>query len=150
MYTRIWPSGITHVFLKHTLWSPISTHVGTDPPAKPSSVSACQNPTHFFKAHPNISSSVWPALVTPVKNNIASSNIALVSFLRPLSHKACVICFCITSLIDPKQLGNSSIAWICIFIMIPGSVLNVRGTSKVLYFWVTKNWRSGKFKGVDT
>lgn len=52
--------------------------------------------------------------------------------------------------IDPRQLGNISIAWICIFTVIPGSVLNVRGTSKVLYFWVIKNWRGGKFKGVDT
>lgn len=91
------------------LWFLIAAHVGTDPPAKPSPASASQNPTHFLKTHQNVSFSVWAALALPVKNNTASSDTALVTSLRHLSHKACY------SLlhnfpIDPKQLGNSCYA----------------------------------------
>lgn len=77
MYTQIWPSGITGSFLKHTLWFQISTHVGTDPPQ---ALLVRIPPFFFSKSHPKVSFSVWPALMTSVKNNIDSSNIALVSF----------------------------------------------------------------------
>ena len=75
MYTLTRPSGITGSVLKHTLWFQISTHVGTDPPqALPVRIPPI---FFFFKSHPKVSFSVWPALITSVKNNIASSNIAL-------------------------------------------------------------------------
>lgn len=63
----------------HTLVS-VPPNVGIDPPAKPSLDSACQNPTHFFKAHPKVSSSVWSAIITLVKNNIASLTLCLCLF----------------------------------------------------------------------
>lgn len=150
MYTLTRPSGITGSFLKHTLWFQISTHVGTDPP-QPLPVRI--PPIFFFFQIPPKGLFLCVAsshLITSVKNNIASSNIALVSSWGPFPVRP-VLALLHNFSIDPKQLGDSSFAWICIFTMIPGSVLNVRGTFKISIFclWVVKNGGSGKFKGVD-